>query len=114
MIGQKKGGYYTYEKDRFAIIGGCHLYPAGFCGGRSWPEGYGIGSLEGKEFDTKDAGATIAAGISLASEDRKRYGLVLDEDICRNISLASLDKISKYRVVNLMEEIKSAEHYTKD
>ena len=70
--------------------------------------------LEGKEFDTKDAGATIAAGISLASEDRKRYGLVLDEDICRNISLASLDKISKYRIVNLIEEIKSAEHYTKD
>jgi D-xylose transport system ATP-binding protein len=70
--------------------------------------------LEGKEFDTKDAGTTIAAGISLASEDRKRYGLVLDEDICKNISLASLDKISKYRIVNLMEEIKSAERYTKD
>ncbi|MFH1189310.1 MAG: xylose ABC transporter ATP-binding protein [Candidatus Omnitrophota bacterium] len=70
--------------------------------------------LEGKNVDLKDAGATIAAGISLASEDRKRYGLVLDEDICRNISLASLDKISSYSVVNVMEEIKSAERYTKD
>ncbi len=69
--------------------------------------------LDGKEVDLKNAGATIAAGISLASEDRKRYGLVLDEDICKNISLASLDKISNYRVVDVMNEIKSAEHYTK-
>ncbi|MFH1189643.1 MAG: xylose ABC transporter ATP-binding protein [Candidatus Omnitrophota bacterium] len=70
--------------------------------------------LDGKEVDLKDAGATIAAGISLASEDRKRYGLVLDEDVCKNISLASLDKISRYSVVNAMDEIRSAERFTKD
>lgn len=70
--------------------------------------------LDGKELDLKDAGSTIASGISLASEDRKRYGLVLDEDVCKNISLASLDRISKYTVVNVMEEVRSAEHYTKD
>ncbi|MBN2453101.1 MAG: xylose ABC transporter ATP-binding protein [Candidatus Omnitrophica bacterium] len=70
--------------------------------------------LEGKEVDPKDAGSTIAAGISLASEDRKRYGLVLDEDVCRNISLASLERISKYEIVNALEEIRSAEHYSKE
>jgi len=70
--------------------------------------------LEGREIDPKDAGATIAAGISLASEDRKRYGLVLEDDIKKNISLASLKKISKYDVVNMLEEIKSAERYTKE
>jgi D-xylose transport system ATP-binding protein len=68
--------------------------------------------LEGKELELKDAGSTIASGISLASEDRKRYGLVLDEDICKNISLASLDRISKYTVVNVIDEIRSAERYT--
>jgi ABC-type sugar transport system ATPase subunit len=70
--------------------------------------------LEGKEIDSKDAGTTIAAGISLASEDRKRYGLVLDDDIARNISLASLKKISRWSVVNAIEEIRSAERYTKE
>lgn len=68
--------------------------------------------LENKELDLKDAGSTIASGISLASEDRKRYGLVLDEDICKNISLASLDRISSYTVVNVIDEIRSAERYT--
>jgi ABC-type sugar transport system ATPase subunit len=70
--------------------------------------------LEGKEIDLRDAGTTIAAGISLASEDRKRYGLVLDDNVSRNISLASLKRISKFSVVNAIEEIKSAERYTKE
>lgn len=70
--------------------------------------------VDGKEIDPKDAGTTIACGVSLASEDRKRYGLILEEDISRNISLASLRKISRYMVVNAIEEIKSAERYTKD
>jgi ABC-type sugar transport system ATPase subunit len=70
--------------------------------------------LEGKEVSPKNAGQTIAYGISLASEDRKRYGLVLDEDIKENISLASLKKISKFSVVDENEEIKYAEKYTQD
>jgi D-xylose transport system ATP-binding protein len=70
--------------------------------------------LEGKELPITDAGSTIKAGISLASEDRKRYGLVLDEEISRNISLASLKRISKYMVVNDLDEIKSAERYTRE
>jgi D-xylose transport system ATP-binding protein len=67
--------------------------------------------LNGKELNLTSAKDAIDAGISLASEDRKRYGLVLDEDIKKNISLASLDRISKYRVINENEEIRSAEKY---
>ncbi|MDD5166117.1 MAG: sugar ABC transporter ATP-binding protein [Candidatus Omnitrophica bacterium] len=67
--------------------------------------------LEGKEVSLKDAKDAIAAGISLASEDRKRYGLVLLDDIKKNISLASLEKISTINVVNVNEEIKGAEQY---
>jgi D-xylose transport system ATP-binding protein len=70
--------------------------------------------LEGKEVSPKNVGQTIAYGMSLASEDRKRYGLVLDEDIKENISLASLNKISKFSVVDENEEIKYAEKYTHD
>jgi D-xylose transport system ATP-binding protein len=70
--------------------------------------------LDGREINITDAGTTIAFGISLASEDRKRYGLVLDEDVKRNISLASLDRISRFKVVDALEEIKSAERYTKE
>lgn len=70
--------------------------------------------LEGRELNLKSAKDAIEAGISLASEDRKRYGLVLDEDIKKNISLASLDRISKYTIVNENEEIKFAEKYKSD
>lgn len=70
--------------------------------------------LEGREISLRDAGDAVAVGISMASEDRKRYGLILDEDIKRNISLASLDRISTAQVVNENEEIRSAERYTAD
>jgi ABC-type sugar transport system ATPase subunit len=67
--------------------------------------------LEGKELSLKNAGDAVASGISLASEDRKRYGLILSEDVCKNISLASLKKISTNSIVNENEEIRSAEKY---
>jgi ABC-type sugar transport system ATPase subunit len=70
--------------------------------------------LEGKKLSLASAGDAIQAGISLASEDRKRYGLVLTQDIRRNTSLASLPRISKMSVVNGNEEILAAEKYTKD
>jgi len=70
--------------------------------------------LEGKELHISNPGSAIKAGIALASEDRKRYGLVLNEDIKRNISLASLLKIAKASIINENEEIKYAEKYTSD
>jgi len=68
--------------------------------------------LDGKKLDLRSAVDAIAAGISLVSEDRKRYGLVLDMDINRNISLASLEKISKGGVIDANDEIRHAERYT--
>ena len=70
--------------------------------------------LDGKAVSPGDPGAAIGFGISLASEDRKRYGLVLADDIKKNISLASLQKISRHSVVNENEEVKSAEKYLAD
>lgn len=45
------------------------------------------------------------------TEDRKQYGLVLIDDICRNISLSSLEKISHLGKVNENQEKKIAEEY---
>jgi D-xylose transport system ATP-binding protein len=39
-------------------------------------------------------GDAIARGLGFVTEDRKRYGLVLDETILRNMTLAGLDRLS--------------------
>ena len=53
----------------------------------------------------------ISAGIAYATEDRKRYGLNLIETIKRNISAASLAKVSRRGWVNENEETKVAQEY---
>jgi D-xylose transport system ATP-binding protein len=56
----------------------------------------------------------IRNGIALVSEDRKRYGLVLDQSIKNNISLASLKKLSKHSVIDANEEIRSSNRYVSE
>jgi len=70
--------------------------------------------LDGKEVDLRSAADAIAVGISLASEDRKKFGLVLEEDVKKNISLASLGMIAKNSIVDENEEIRAAEKYTRE
>src|SRR5215472_5594673 len=47
----------------------------------------------------------IAAGIGFVTEDRKRSGLVLDQTILANITLASLDRVSGRWVTNESREL---------
>ncbi|MEZ7890357.1 MAG: xylose ABC transporter ATP-binding protein [Candidatus Wallbacteria bacterium] len=70
--------------------------------------------LDGKELSLKSAGDAIKAGISLVSEDRKRFGLVLSMDIKKNMSLASLGRISNNAVIDENEEIRYAEKYSRE
>ena len=70
--------------------------------------------LEGKPVKVGTPHAAIASGISLLSEDRKRYGLVLGMDIKNNLSLAALNSISKHGVISDNEEILSAHNYVVD
>ena len=51
----------------------------------------------------------IKNGISYVSEDRKRYGLNLKMDIQDNMTIASLEKISKGGVINNVEKIVSTD-----
>lgn len=46
----------------------------------------------------------IAAGMMMVSEDRKRYGLVLDKDIGFNQSLASLNRFTQFGLINQSSE----------
>jgi D-xylose transport system ATP-binding protein len=61
--------------------------------------------LEGRAQRIKSARDAIAAGLGLVSEDRKRSGLVLGMDIKQNITLASLERISKLGLIDPNEEI---------
>ncbi len=65
----------------------------------------------GKELRLRSVSDAIKNGIAYATEDRKKYGLNLIEDIRRNISAASLFKLSSNGWVNANEELKVAEDY---
>ncbi|UJF32750.1 multiple monosaccharide ABC transporter ATP-binding protein [Paenibacillus hexagrammi] len=66
---------------------------------------------EGKEITVNTINHAIDHGIAYVTEDRKHYGLVLIDDIKRNISLASLKKLSKGLVVDENQEIVEAERF---
>src|SRR4051812_30445340 len=65
--------------------------------------------LHGKEIKARSVAEAIEHGIAYATEDRKRYGLNLIEDIRRNVSAAALGKLSRHGWVNGNEETKVAE-----
>ena len=73
----------------------------------------GTAYLRGEEIDTKTVSSAIKAGLAYATEDRKHYGLNLIEDIKRNISMASLDKLTTAGLVNDNEEFAVANDYRK-
>jgi putative multiple sugar transport system ATP-binding protein len=66
---------------------------------------------DGKQVDIRTVRDAIDHGIAYATEDRKRYGLNLIEDIKRNISAAELGKLARHGWVNENEEYKVAEEY---
>jgi putative multiple sugar transport system ATP-binding protein len=65
--------------------------------------------LHGKETKARSVSEAIHAGIAYATEDRKKYGLNLIDDIARNNSAAALDKLSRRGFVDANEETKAAE-----
>jgi len=66
---------------------------------------------DGAEIQTRSVAEAIDNGIAYATEDRKVYGLNLIEDIKRNVSMASLGKLSRLGLVNDNEEYKVADEY---
>ncbi|MFF4617671.1 multiple monosaccharide ABC transporter ATP-binding protein [Nonomuraea jabiensis] len=68
---------------------------------------------DGKPIEVRNVQDAIRHGIAYATEDRKRYGLNLIEDIKRNISAAGLTGLSKRGWVNENEEYQVAEQFHK-
>jgi putative multiple sugar transport system ATP-binding protein len=68
----------------------------------------------GKALSLKSIKDAIDHKIAYVSEDRKRYGLVLPNDLKWNMSLSSLSsRFSKRNVIDENEEIHAAEDYRK-
>jgi len=66
---------------------------------------------DGKEIVLNNVSDAIANGIAYVPEDRKTAGLILIQDIKRNLTLANLKAITQNLVVNEDEEIKIAKDY---
>lgn len=68
---------------------------------------------DGREIQAKNIPEAIEHGLAYVTEDRKNYGLILMDDIKTNITLSSLDKISRRKVVDENREVIEAERFRK-
>jgi D-xylose transport system ATP-binding protein len=66
----------------------------------------GVVRLLGEETGRAGPAELLQQGMALVSEDRRRYGLVLEQEIGFNLSLASLAQFSRLGLVNQQAERK--------
>ncbi len=79
------------------------------------PDGYAIrGELrvDGSVRHFHNPKDAISSSVAYATEDRKKNGLILIQDVKQNITLANLREISRRGIVNGNAEVKVAEEYT--
>jgi putative multiple sugar transport system ATP-binding protein len=67
--------------------------------------------MGGREVDTSSVTRAITAGLAYVTEDRKQLGLVLDEPIVKNITLANLAGVATRNVISRGREQQVAEEY---
>ncbi|MCX7773531.1 MAG: sugar ABC transporter ATP-binding protein [Clostridia bacterium] len=78
------------------------------------PRGYKLQGdliIKGKKRAFHHPSEAIKAGVAYVTEDRKGDGLILIQDIKRNITLANLKALAKLGVINDNEEVKVANEY---
>ena len=64
--------------------------------------------INGKEVKPRSAREAINMGLSLVPEDRKKMGLVLMQNILKNISLPNLDQFSRFFRINANAELQAS------
>lgn len=80
--------------------------------GRSWGRDIsGTAKLRGQVLDLSDVHKAIKAGLAYVTEDRKQLGLILQEDIRKNVSLAHLGGVSQRGVIDDIAEMKIAQEF---
>lgn len=67
--------------------------------------------IKGQEVHLKDVKAAIDHKLAYVTEDRKGNGLILSQAIYMNNTMAKMDKVSKYGVLDKDLEIKVANEY---
>jgi D-xylose transport system ATP-binding protein len=70
--------------------------------------------VEGKRLKITHPADAIKNGIGFVTEDRKRYGLVLEQTILKNMTLAGLENLSGRFVTNMDREIAAGNKAMKD
>ncbi|HEX3044690.1 MAG TPA: xylose ABC transporter ATP-binding protein [Bacillota bacterium] len=65
--------------------------------------------VEGKQVRIQSPLDAIRNGIALVTEDRKRYGLVLEQAVQTNLTLANLPRFCRRGIINFNEEIRASE-----
>jgi putative multiple sugar transport system ATP-binding protein len=80
--------------------------------GRSWGNDItGTALIDGKRVDLSTVKRAIAAGLAYVTEDRKALGLLLGDDIRKNVVLANLPGVSRHGVIDDMRELKVADAF---
>ena len=67
--------------------------------------------MHGRPVKIRNVAEAIRHGIAYVSEDRKRYGLNLIQDIRHNVTAAALEKVAPRGFINTHEEIAVSERY---
>ena len=71
----------------------------------------GEARLHGKVIDVSTVGRAIKAGLAYVTEDRKQYGLLLAEDIRKNVTLANLSQVATNQIIDDVKELRVANDY---
>ncbi len=67
--------------------------------------------LNGQRLPIRQPQDAIRAGIGLVSEDRKRFGLVLQHSVAKNITLANLRKIAPKNILDENREVQFSHRF---
>lgn len=61
--------------------------------------------IEGKLSKIKSPVHAVEAGIGMLQEDRKNFGLLLEHEVYKNITLTALGKFTKYNILSTKKEL---------
>ncbi|WP_413992971.1 multiple monosaccharide ABC transporter ATP-binding protein [Labrys okinawensis] len=67
--------------------------------------------IHGKPVDVSTIPRALEHGLAYVTEDRKQLGLVLEEDIMKNITLSNLKGVSNRSVIDDIKELRVANEY---